>query len=623
MERISKDIRSGESASSNEPAVAIGCDSTDEREFVLTATFDGLVYFVGAAIIFFIYITARLVFSEVVPLWLLSQKLLYIAALLAIYRQLRRRHIDSRGYDWVLTLVLALCLSSGLLTVMAGLPASFGTYAMILLLGCALVELRYSWAVFHWTCIWAAWMLSTGIQPRTLLSEDFALLLGVQLLAVAAMGLRLRLARMQFQTLSTVARALRESEELRATLDQEVDSRTEQLQAAYEELRLSVQARELIAEQSEKLHEQLLQSQKMESLGRLAGGVAHDFNNLLTVISGNLELARMAALDDEVDSMLSECKEAARRAADLTSQLLAFSRKQVMKVKSFLIQETVRGSVQLIERLLGEDIRLSVKLECPEVVIDGDPSQIQQALINLVVNARDAMPEGGELQIGLQSRGDNVEISVVDTGHGIPADIQDRIFEPFFTSKPLGQGTGLGLATVHGIVSRHGGHIKIESAPGQGAHFTMLLPIAGKHEAEPESGSYPLPALPGNGRVMLVEDDEQVRRLAVRALQISGYQVHPFEDGASALASLSSSSHYDILVTDVVMPGLDGGKLAEAVRAKLPNLPVLFMSGYTDDRLSSFGILRRDDCAFLAKPFIPLALQRAVADVLRAAHRGN
>jgi signal transduction histidine kinase/CheY-like chemotaxis protein len=591
-----------------------------ELDYLRSTAFDALSYFVAAASVYFLFVMVVLCFTapdSVLP-WLLLQKGLYLGVLIRLVHKMRSGAIAHRHFSAVLTLVLGLCLTSSLITAATGLPARAGTYSVILLLGCALVEISYRWAIFHWALVWSAWMSVGFAGGHAAALEDFLKLVGVQMVALTAMSLRLRFYKAQFLTLQRLELALQESEKIRATLDRQVDSRTQQLTAAYEDLRLSVAERERIAQEGEKLHEQLLQSQKMESLGRLAGGVAHDFNNLLTVITGNIELARMEPLSADVDELLVGSSAAALRAAELTGQLLAFSRKQVMKIKPFKVQATLESSIKLVDRLLGEDVRLEVHLDCPEAIVDGDPSQIQQALLNLVVNARDAMPEGGTLSIDLVCRGHEVALSVKDTGHGIPLDIQSRIFEPFFTSKPMGRGTGLGLATVHGIVSKHNGRVEVESSPGQGARFRIILPVGSSQESEQESVSLlPVPPLAGSGRIMLVEDDHQVRNLAVRALRLSGYQVFAFECGQSALAALEESNFPDILVTDVVMPGMDGGRLAEAVRHRIPGLPVLFMSGYTDDRLSSFGIMRKDDCSFLAKPFVPAALQKAVADALR------
>lgn len=583
------------------------------------AAFGALGFFAGAATFFFVFIIVLLFFTAPAPLLpiLLTQKILYAAVMVGLIAKLRSGALTPIHLNGIITLVVTLCLSSSLITALCGLPGRSGSYSVILILGCALVEISYRWAAFHWALVWFSWAATVTLANAPILN-DFVELIGVQLIAVAAVGLRLRLYKAQFVILQRLEGALEESERVRSTLDYEVGRRTEQLTAANEELTLSMQERERIAQEGEKLREQLMQSQKMESLGRLAGGVAHDFNNLLTVISGSLELARLEPVSPDVDDLLAESVEAATRAGDLTSQLLAFSRKQVMKVKPFVIQTTLESSIKLIERLLGEDIRLEVSLSCPDAVVDGDPSQIQQAFMNLVVNARDAMPEGGTLKIGLVRKEAQVELTVADTGHGIPLEIQDRVFEPFFTSKPMGSGTGLGLATVHGIVSKHNGVITIDSVPGYGSRFVVTLPLAtsGVSSRPEPSGHRPEPAVPGCGRVLLVEDNAQVRTLAAHSLRISGYQVKVFEDGETALASLDQNVGYDVLVTDVIMPGMDGGRLAEAVLLRLPNLPVLFMSGYTDDRLSSSGILCKEDCGFLAKPFGPIALQKAVADVL-------
>jgi signal transduction histidine kinase len=580
--------------------------------------FAGLFTVFAAASAYFVVIISVMVMTapvEVLP-YLLVQKLGYLAVLIGLTLGIKSGRFPVRSYDKLFTCLLILCLSSPLFSAAAGITSRFGTYGSILILICAMMAVSFRQALWDWALIWGAWLWVSHSLPEPIFVDEITKLVGIQLLAVPALHIRLGLYHRQFGLIRELADSLQQSEQIRADLDRAVAGRTEQLQMAYEELRLSTQERESMAQEREKLQEQLQQSQKMESLGRLAGGVAHDFNNLLTVIMGNLELAeRTSPEEEDWKELVQEATVAARRAAEVTSQLLAFSRKQVMNVKQLKVQQVVQDSLRMVQRLLGEDIQLDVNLTCPGAVVEGDTSRLQQVLLNLVINARDAMPAGGRLSITLREIGGDVELQVSDSGCGIDPALHGRIFEPFFTNKPFGEGTGLGLATVDGIVSMHSGRIEVDSQPGQGATFRVYLPCYNVHLRESSSSRRISPAVPGLGSILLVEDDDQVRNLALRVLRLSGYQVKAVESGEKALQCMAVDASFDLLVTDVVMPGIDGGKLAEAVREKKSDLPVLFMSGYTDDRLSAFGI-SRGECDFLAKPFTPAQLHRSVSEIL-------
>ena len=581
-----------------------------EIDYLRSVSIDGIVTLLMGAVMYFSLLMIALCWMAPRPMLglLFAQKGLYIVILLFAIQYLKAGKIPPQQFDNVVSALLVMFLSSALVTSACGLGSTLGTHCAILMLSCAAIAISFRRVAMDWALIWVVHLHFSPFFAGEHLWEETLKLGGVQCLALPFMVLRLRLYHRQYNLLRELAGALAESEEVRAGLDRSIESRTEQLRMANEEMRLSAQERE-------KLQEQLLQSQKMESLGRLAGGVAHDFNNLLTVILGSLELARTSdAGGTEWQELLQEADTAARRAAEVTSQLLAFSRKQVMNVKPLKIQQVVAGSLKMVERLLGEDIKLEVSLNCPTAVVEGDVSLLQQVLLNLVVNARDAMPAGGKLSIALRQVGLEVELSLSDSGCGIDPALHGRIFEPFFTTKPFGEGTGLGLATVDGIVSMHSGRMQVKSEPGQGATFSVYLPLFHASLAD-SSVRRIVPNLPGKGAILLVEDDDQLRNLALRVLQLSGYQVKAMENGEKALQSLEVDASYDLLVTDVVMPGLDGGKLAEAVRKIRNDMPVLFMSGYTDDRLSKFGI-ERGECDFLAKPFTPAQLITTVGDIL-------
>lgn len=382
-----------------------------------------------------------------------------------------------------------------------------------------------------------------------------------------------------------------------------------------------------------KLEDQFRQSQKMEAIGRLAGGVAHDFNNLLTVINGYCDLLLLnLPAEDSNRSFISSVRDAGERAASLTSQLLAFSRKAIVAPKVFDLKDVAVQSEKILRRLIGEDIVLTLILHSAPCPVKADPGQIDQVIMNLAVNARDAMPTGGRLTLetrlvnvaenetavlgsGLRP-GQYVELAMTDTGSGMTPEIQARIFEPFFTTKGEGQGTGLGLATVFGIVHQAGGHIGVESEVGHGTTFRVLLPYV---EGLAKAAEKVRPAVArGKEVVLLVEDDVAVRQLSRLALETQGYQVLVAAGGQEALDHLqTASSQVDIVVTDVVMPEMSGRQLADSVRVKYPGMKVLFVSGYTDDAVVRHGVRDASD-AFLQKPFTPFGLARKVREVLDA-----
>ena len=381
------------------------------------------------------------------------------------------------------------------------------------------------------------------------------------------------------------------------------------------------------------LEEQFRQAQKLEAVGRLAGGVAHDFNNLLTVITGHAQLLRMEEELSQVQrSYLEEILRAATRSAELTHQLLAYSRRQVLQPRRVDLSQVVLDTMRLLQRLLGEDVQIHTVLAPRLKPVFVDPGQMGQVLMNLAVNARDAMPQGGELTIRTdrleltQARrhgevqidpGDYVVLSVSDTGEGMSPETQEWIFEPFFTTKPAGAGTGLGLATVYGIVSQSGGNIWVESEPGKGSTFYIALP-AGREASETSPGAEQAeaPIVGGRGRVLLVEDEPAVRSLIRTVLERVGYTVLQAAGMREALALLEQAeTPVDLLLTDVVMPGGSGRELAEQARAAHPRMEVIFMSGYTDEAVERHGVLA-SGTHFLQKPFTPAQLSRVVGEVL-------
>ena len=387
-----------------------------------------------------------------------------------------------------------------------------------------------------------------------------------------------------------------------------------------------------------RLEEQFLQAQKMESVGRLAGGVAHDFNNLLTAISGNASfvLDSLQSRDPSYED-IQQVLIAANRASDLTRQLLAFSRRQIIALKVVDLNDLILDLDRMLRRLIGEDIELVAIPDAGLGRVKVDPGQIEQILVNLAVNARDAMPDGGRLLIETSNvtldenyvrervgvvAGEYVKLIVSDNGAGMSQEVKDHLFEPFFTTKGAGQGTGLGLATVYGIVKQHGGHISVESELGRGTRVTILLPrVVEKAQMLPvRDGEGYLPT--GAETVLVVEDEPSVRYIAARILRRQGYTVLEAANGHAALAlaqDLQTPIH--LLLTDVVLPRMSGRELAARLKDTRPNVAILFASGYTDDSVLRRGVLA-EGMAFLPKPFTAAALTRKVRAVLDERYSG-
>ena len=380
-------------------------------------------------------------------------------------------------------------------------------------------------------------------------------------------------------------------------------------------------------EQRAKLEGSLLQAQKLETVGRLVGGVAHDFNNRLLVIMGYADLLKRGSAHDSVLASHAEVVvSSARRAADLTRQLLAYSRRQVLRPRPSDLNAVVDGTRRMLERLIGERVELVTVLGAKFPML-ADPGQIEHVLMNLTLNARDAMPDGGRVTLetfdfevtkdaaveGLTD-GAYVALSVSDTGTGISEATRKHIFEPFFTTKDVGRGTGLGLATADGIVRQSGGGITLETSEGHGSTFTIYLPRAVDTAAEltPSKIDKPdyVPCLPTVETILIVDDEDDVRKLLVDVLRIGSYRVLEARDAEQALeVTAAHASPIDLLVTDIVMPGMTGMELADAIRARSPDLKVLFMSGYAErDRIRPL----RESEQFVPKPFLPAEFYGAV-----------
>jgi len=370
--------------------------------------------------------------------------------------------------------------------------------------------------------------------------------------------------------------------------------------------------------QHRQLEQQLLQAQKMEAIGRLAGGVAHDFNNLLVVIQGYGELVQMQFNPgDACHESLGELLHATERAAALTKQLLTFSRKQSFRATLLNLNEVVEGVVSMLRRLIHENIRVELDPDQELGLVRGDVTQLEQVLLNLAINARDAMPEGGRLRISTGAHGDEqICLCVSDTGTGMSPEVVSRIFEPFFSTKEVGKGTGLGLSTVYGIVQQMRGTISVDSVQGEGTTFRILLPRAIGHEVATNVRRRRSAAKGGTETILLVEDDEAVRRVARHILEGSGYQVlEASSPSEGQLIWSQAAAQVDLLLTDIIMPEMDGPSLVRLLLKQRPDLRVLYMSGYAEQRP-----LDSDPSAqvvnYIEKPFSPLGLLAAVRDAL-------
>jgi signal transduction histidine kinase/CheY-like chemotaxis protein len=416
-------------------------------------------------------------------------------------------------------------------------------------------------------------------------------------------------------------------------LERRVEERTAALGRANDELRREMSERQAAESARSQLEEQLRHAQKMEAIGRLSGGIAHDFNNLLTAIRGYSELLLKDLQGSPLRADVEEIFNAADRAATLTGQLLAFSRRQILSPEIVVLNQRVTDMGRLLERLIGEHIAIDLRLASDLWSVRADAAQLEQVLVNLALNARDAMPQGGRLAIETINRdvkpkdaqaleitpGPFVELRVRDNGVGIPLDVQGRIFEPFFTTKPKGAGTGLGLSMVYGFVRQSGGAISVDSTPGEGSTFSLLLPRTDQADDRTPTPKRLVPAerTTGSGTVLIAEDERALRRLAATVLGQAGYRTLEAADGQQALDMFTVHANKIVMVvTDVVMPRMGGIELSKRLRRSRPELPILFVTGYVDQSESL-----HDSAAgtpVLLKPFSPDALLRAVSTAIEA-----
>ena len=465
--------------------------------------------------------------------------------------------------------------------------------------------------------------VGTTVQGSLLFLQAFVGVLAATILAMAAVVAERQDAQ------ATLRRA-------RDELEGRVTERTQELLRLTETLRADITERRQSEEALRVSEAQLVQAQKMEAVGQLAGGIAHDFNNLLTVMGGRSALLlQRGGFSDAVRTDVELIGKTADRAAALTRQLLAFSRKQVLEPRPVEPNALVGRVVPMLRRLIGEHIELVIVAGRDVGHVLADPGQVEQVIMNLVVNARDAMPDGGMVKIETAGRdlpeaarhaqghvppGQYVTLSVQDAGSGMDTATLARIFEPFFTTKEPGKGTGLGLSTVHGIVHQSGGYIGVDSAPGRGTTFTIYLPRIAAGAASPDAAPpAPSGATRGTETVLLVEDEEEVRRLASEILKGCGYTVLETGDPLEALTMAERrSGAVDLLVTDMVMPAMGGSELAERLKITCRGMRVLYISGYTDEMITPAGT-SGSGRAFLHKPFTPHDLTRKVREVLTRA----
>jgi two-component system, cell cycle sensor histidine kinase and response regulator CckA len=522
------------------------------------------------------------------------------------------------------TAMILLIASNILLSMWLLREPYYAVYLCVLLVGAGagMTSVRWGAGVAALLAVVTAPVLMS-ISSVSVTVRHLVMLAATAAVAVALIHLRVRNLRALARFASLDLEQRRALNEALADLDAKVSLRTAELQTANAALQRQIDERERAQHEARSLSEQLLHAQRLESLGRLAGGVAHDFNNLLTVIKANLHLT----LEDLPAGMnhepLADAIGASESAARLTRQLLAFGRKQVIERSVFDAGKRVEDVARLLQRVLGDQIELHIAVHSPGLWVNADPNQIEQVLMNLAVNARDAMPNGGTCHLDVSpirhGSGDFVRLQLRDTGIGMDTATKARIFEPFFTTKGPGEGTGLGLATAYGVIQQHGGSITVESSPGAGATFDILLPAALSTDSTVAMPPVPLEQVHGVETILLVEDDDAVRRVAERFLRRQGYDLLVASGGAEAMQIVQGSGKpIDLLFTDVMMPGMNGFELAERLRGVQPDIAVMFVSGYTGDYLETQTGELPAGTHFVYKPYEPVVTARLIRTVLDA-----
>lgn len=568
--------------------------------------------------------------------------LLMIAFSLGLYLTVRRRWLPLRFVGPAAFFTATLIASNVILAYWMTERSFYTYYIGIILIAAGNIILLTRWflaSVFSILLMWAI------VAARFATPQEFINLIFLQVAAILV-AVTIHLARINFIRRITQLRhrdqvrekdlevALSEAQSARQELDHRVEERTRELQVAYDRLTDQMEERAQLEGQRRELESELHHAQRLESVGQLAGGVAHDFNNLLTVIGGNIDLVvrKSDALGERQQVWLDEARKATQRAASLTSELLAYSRKQPLVSEPIDPMEVVGGVRKMIERATGENVVLEMDLNPTRGSILGGRVQIEQVLLNLVLNACDAMPLGGKLRIILDEvsqfsgighestgAGPYIRLRFIDNGIGMEAEVREKIFEPFFTTKETGKGTGLGLSVVHGIVSQHGGFVDVKSSPSAGTTISVYLPSV-MEDAVAETTETPSVAeTPASGEtILVVEDEEAVRQFTETLLEELGYRVLAADNGEHALeTSEQFSGKIDLLLTDVVMPGIQGPQLARELLVKRPGIPILYVSGYTDPKILA-DLHLEERMAFLQKPFSRDALREKIRDLLPA-----
>ena len=559
---------------------------------------------------------------------------------LALYAAVRRRSVPPR-FIGMSAFIVACVIASNVILAYWMTERNFYTYYIgIILIAAGNIILLTRWflaSVFAILLMWAV------VAANSATPQEFINLIFLQVAAVLV-AVTIHLARVNFIRRITqlryrdqvrekdLERALSQGEMVRQELDQRVAERTQELQVAYDRLTDQLEERAQLENQRRELESELHHAQRLESVGQLAGGVAHDFNNLLTVIGGNIDLVvrKSDELGEREGAWLNEARKATQRAAELTSELLAYSRKQPVVFEPIDPVEVVGGVRKMIERAAGENVILELDLNQTRGCILGGRGQIEQVVLNLVLNACDAMPMGGKLKIVLDEvaqfsgighentdGGPYIRLRFIDNGIGMEAAVREKIFEPFFTTKETGKGTGLGLSVVHGIVSQHGGFVDVKSSRSAGTTVSVYLPSVMGEAVVDDNGSPSLTDTPASGEtILVVEDEEAVREFTKILLEELGYRVLAADNGEHALAvSEQYPEKIHLLLTDVVMPGIQGPQLAEKLSTFRPGVPILYVSGYTDPKILA-DLHLEDRMAFLQKPFTREALQVKIRDLL-------
>ena len=545
----------------------------------------------------------------------------------AIWWAIRTDRVAESQAHGIATGMMVLIASNILLAMWLLREPYHAIYICVLLVGAGASMTSVRWGGISVAALWIATVpVLTSVASANESVRYLAMMAATTAVSIALIVLRARNLRV-LEHFDTVERQQRLAlNDALADLDAKVSQRTAELQAANAALQLEIEERARAEREARELSEKLLHAQRLESLGRLAGGVAHDFNNLLTVIQGNLHLTLEQLPTNGTHEPIHDAIGASERAAQLTKQLLAFGRKQVIERRVFDMGKLVEDLSRILQRALGDRVELQIHVNGSDLRVDGDPNQIEVVLMNLVVNARDAMPTGGVCSIHLERTILNdsafVRLQVRDTGVGMDGTTRQRLFEPFFTTKRTGEGTGLGLSTVYGVVQQHGGSISVLSEEGQGATFDVFMPIATSLLHQPSASDTTRLQATGSETVLLVEDEAAVRRVGERFLRRHGYNVLVASSAAEALDLATLDITIDLLFTDVMMPGVSGFELADRLRDMRPSIKVMFVSGYTGDYLESLAGELPAGSVFVSKPYDPTRTARMIRELLDGAGAG-